>query len=188
MSVTYFSEGIGLAIMLAVLTVATVASAVIVSRSKMRIRTGTVALGSFFVSLGIFVLVLSESLQQSAFSGNEAAMIPKLWASILIPASLFMIFRAVKGIDEDPENFGRLDKVAAVIAALVISTALIEYFGYFLCTSAFVFICMFILGYKKYFTMTVISASWAAFAYFVFYKLLYVSLPLGSIIKAIFNI
>ena len=115
-------------------------------------------------------------------------MIPRLWAFILIPSSIFLIYRSFTGVEDEPEKAGRLDKVAIVAVTLMISVFLMKYLGYFLCSGVFVFICMYVLGYKRILPMVVISSAWVAFAYFIFYRLLFVGLPIGSLMKAIFNI
>lgn len=188
MSLTYFAEGYGLLLMLAVFAVVIAFITVWMLRSKRRNMASLIALGTGLVALGITVFVLSSNLVQSAFNANEAAMIPKLWATILIPSALFMIYRALTGAEEVPEPVGRLDKVLAVAIVAIISVFFMKYVGYFICSALFIFFCMYILGYKKPITMIAISLSWVAFSYFIFYRLLWVTLPVGSVIKAIFKI
>jgi putative tricarboxylic transport membrane protein len=188
MSITYFAEGFGLFLMLAIFAIIITFVVVWMLRSKKRNMASFIALGMGLVALGITVLVLSSNLVQSAFNANEAAMIPKLWATILIPSALFMIYRVLKGAEEEPESAGRLDKVLTVAILAIISVFLMKYIGYFICSALFVFFCMHILGYKKLTTMIAISLSWVAFSYLIFYKLLWVTLPVGSAIKAIFKI
>lgn len=188
MSLTYFAEGIGFWLMLAFFAAAVAAVSLLVRRYRKGSTAGLVALGTGFAALGITVIVLSANLVHSAFSGNEAAMIPRLWSAVLIPAALFLIYRAFRGQEEAPEKAGRLDKVAMVAVALVIAAFLMKYLGYFLCSAAFIFICMYMLDYRKYATMLALSAAWVAFSYFVFYKMLWVTLPLGTVMKAIFKL
>lgn len=188
MSLTYFAEGVGLFIMLAAFIVAIALVSFLVYRSKKRHITSTIAISMFFIALGLAVLVLSENLSHSAFIGNEAAMIPRLWAGILIPIALLLIYRAYTGQEEQPEDGGRLDKVIAVAAVLIVMVFLMKYLGYFICSAIFVFACMYILDYRKYLTMTALSLAWVAFSYLIFYKLLWVTLPIGTFIKAIFDI
>lgn len=188
MSLTYFAEGAGFSIMLAVFAAAIAALSFLVYRSKKKSMASTIALSMGFIALGLTVLVLSDNLSHSAFIGNEAAMIPRLWAGILIPVALFLIFRALTGQEELPEEGGRLDKVIAVAAVLMVMVFLMKYLGYFICSAIFVFACMYILDYRKYLTMTVLSLAWVAFSYLIFYKLLWVTLPIGTVIKAIFKI
>lgn len=188
MSLTYFAEGAGLLIMLGAFAAIIASAVILVSRSKKRSMAGTIGLSIGFIALGAFVLVLSENLSHSAFIGNEAAMIPRLWAGILIPIGLLLIYRAVTGHEEEPEEGGRLDKVVAVAAVLVVMVFLMKYLGYFICSAIFVFACMYILDYRRYLTMTALSLAWVAFSYLLFYRLLWVTLPIGTVIKAIFKI
>lgn len=188
MSLTYFAEGAGFLMMLAVFAAAIAAVSFLVYRSRRRPITSTLALSMSFIALGLTVLVLSDNLSHSAFIGNEAAMIPRLWAGILIPIALLLIYRSVTGQEEEPEKGGRLDKVLYVAAVLIVMVFLMKYLGYFICSAIFVFACMYILDYRKYLTMTALSLAWVAFSYFIFYKLLWVTLPIGTVIKAIFNI
>lgn len=185
---TYLGSGTGFYLMLAILFAAILASAALAARKGYGTQSWQVAIGGFFLAIGIIVIVLSESFPRPLFSGNEAAIIPRLWAYILIPSSIFLIYRTLVGHEDKPEKNGKLDKVALVVLTLMISVFLMDYLGYFICSGIFVLVCMYILGYRRFLQMIIISSSWVGFTYLVFYRLLYVSLPIGSVIKGLFNI
>ncbi|HOA15382.1 MAG TPA: tripartite tricarboxylate transporter TctB family protein [Bacillota bacterium] len=186
--ITYLGSGTGFIILLAVLLAVVIGSTALAAKKGHGPQAWQVAVGGFFASIGIVAIVLAENFPVPFFSENEAAIIPRLWASVLIPSSLFLIYRTLVGHEEKPESNGRLDKVALVTATLIISVYLMEYLGYFLCSGVFVLVSMYILGYRKVLHMIVISTSWVGFTYLVFYRLLYVSLPIGSLMRSIFNI
>ena len=51
--------------------------------------------------------------------------------------------------------------------------------GYFLSSFLFLAVMMHILSYGKKSVIYVVSGGWVVFSYLVFYKLLYIQLPLG---------
>ena len=68
---------------------------------------------------------------------------------------------------------------------VLVMTALIGYFvampfmGYFLSTFLFIALLLNVLSYPKKVLIYVIAGGWCLASYLVFYKLLYIQLPLG---------
>jgi hypothetical protein len=59
--------------------------------------------------------------------------------------------------------------------------------GYFVASLVFITVAMTMLSYKRRFVILAISGGWMVFSYLVFYRLLYVPLPQGLLITAIFG-
>ena len=55
----------------------------------------------------------------------------------------------------------------------------IQTIGYFLSTFLFLTLLMHILSYKKKVVIVLVAGGWVAFSYAVFYKFLFIQLPLG---------
>ena len=56
-----------------------------------------------------------------------------------------------------------------------------NYLGYFLSSFLFLAIMMYMLSYRKPLTIILVCSGWVIFSYLIFYKLLYIQLPLGFI-------
>ena len=54
-----------------------------------------------------------------------------------------------------------------------------ETMGYFLSSFLFLVVLMHILSYKRKLIIYIVSTGWVLFSYIVFYKLLFIQLPLG---------
>jgi len=138
----------------------------------------------FFIILSIILFIISFS-----FPSNEKvgpSVIPRLWIIILIPLNIYLlinILRQKKEIEHKDEN---KTIVFGFIGLLILYLISIFYLGYFISSFVFLFIGMYILDYRKYLTILLISAGWLLFSYLIFYKLLYVPLPIGKLIEMIF--
>jgi len=135
-----------------------------------------------FLSVIFFVISFS-------FPSNEKvgpSVIPRLWIFVLIPLNLITlinIFRNKEAVDHSDEQ---QKTVYQFIGLLIIYLISIYYIGYFISSFIFLFMGIYMLGYRKYRTMLIISAGWLIFSYFIFYKLLFVPLPVGKLIEMMF--
>jgi len=90
-----------------------------------------------------------------------------------------ILFFAVRGrTDKDPEA-GRIGFVLLGIVCMVAYYFAIQILGYFLSSVIFLAVMMYMLSCRKPLLIGLVSTGWVAFSYLVFYKLLYIQLPLG---------
>ena len=156
----------------------------ITKRSTKGTSLNGIMLPLFFISLSIVFFLISYT-----FPSNEKvgpSVIPRLWIIILIPLNIYLIIdvlRKKKKIEPKEEN----NKIVfGFIGLLILYLISIFYLGYFISSFVFLFIGMYMLGYRRYLTILLISAGWLLFSYLIFYKLLYVPLPIGKLIEMIF--
>jgi len=155
-----------------------------VNRSPKRKYLVRIMLPIFFIMLSIIFFIISFSFPDNEKVGPS--VVPRLWIFILIPLNIYLmfdIFRQKKEIEHKDEN---KKIVFGFIGLLILYLISIFYIGYFISTFIFIFAGIYILGYRKYLTMLIISFGWLLFSYLIFYKLLYVPLPVGKLIEMFF--
>ena len=114
------------------------------------------------------------------------AVVPRLWIFALVPLSLLLLVKTLRN-KEGVEHAGpRVDIVLTFIGFLVVYLLVMNYVGYFLSTFIFMITGMIYLGYKNIKVMLITSGTWIVFSYIIFYKILFVPLPLGKWFEGLF--
>ena len=67
----------------------------------------------------------------------------------------------------------------------IVSVMLFQWIGYYLSSALFIVIVMIAMGERNWIQLTLTPIIWCVFTYFVFNKLLFISLPVGSLFKGI---
>ncbi len=155
-----------------------------VFKSSHKAIVGRVMIIGFFLLVSILFLVQSLNFPSSSDVGPAA--VPRLWIFALIPLNLLLLYRTFRNEAEVSDSGPRVDIVFNFIGFLVVYLILMQVLGYFLSTFGFVAVGLYYLGYRKWKNILIISGSWILFSYIIFYKTLYVPLPLGSIFESLF--
>lgn len=146
-------------------------------------------LGRFMV-IGFFLLVsilfLVQSMNFPSSSAVGPAAVPRLWIAMLIPLNLLLLVKTFRKNDGVAESGPRVDIVLSFIGFLVVYLFVMQLLGYFLSTFAFIIVSLYYLGYRQWRNTIIIATVWILFSYVVFYKTLYVPLPLGMLFENIF--
>jgi len=155
-----------------------------VYRSDYSAITGRVMIIGFFLVVSILFLVQSLNFPNGSAVGPAA--VPRLWIFMLIPLNLLLLYKTFRNVAEISESGPRVDIVLNFIGFLVGYLLVMQVLGYFLSTFGFIIAGLYYLGYRKWRNVFIISASWILFSYLIFYKTLYVPLPLGTLFERIF--
>ena len=145
-------------------------------------------LGNFLIPLvllGIIGIYFFETLSygQQEDVGPEA--VPHLWMVFTAGFCVFlMVVAALKKGKPDPVA-GRVGFVAIAFVWLALYLIAIQTIGYFVSSFVFLAVSIYGLGYRKLPMIALISVGWLAFSYVVFYRLLYIPLPVGPILRPI---
>lgn len=153
--------------------------------SARRQYLGQITVALILIGVCLLFLALTFTFPHSSLAGNDAAMVPRLWVLLMLPLCVHYLVRLTQGKESPDGPSGRLDKALGVALVLILSVAGTQYIGYYICSAAFIWVCMYMLGLRGYLGMTVIALGWVAFSYFVFYRTLYVPLPAGIWIQAL---
>ena len=180
-----FSKGQGLVMLLLILAAVFGIVLFTIYKSKKKKYLGRIALPLFFIELSVLFLIMTLSFHKRDEIGPS--VVPRLWIAILIALNIYLIIRTLLDKDEPDPKFGRIDTVLLFFGIVVVYLILTPLIGYFISTFIFLFIGMYVLSYKKIVTMVTISGGWLLFSYLIFFKLLYVPLPQGRLIEAIFR-
>jgi drug/metabolite transporter (DMT)-like permease len=180
---TYFSEGTGLTLLIVGLIAALAGIGVVVYRSERKQYFGNILLPCSLIALAAIFFAITFS-----FPMEEAgpAVVPYLWifwTVLLCGVILWQIFRGTAEPDPKP---GRFAFLALVTALLIVYYFAIQYLGYFLSSFLFLIVVMHVLAYERKRTIYIIAVGWVIFSYIVFYRVLYIQLPLGKLFENYF--
>lgn len=172
----FFSEGIGLNLFIIIVSTVLIGIGFCIHRSEKKKYLGNILLPSSLIALSIVFLAITFS-----FPEEEAgpAVIPHLWifwTILLCSGILFQVYRGT--IDPDPKS-GRIGFLLLLIVILIAYYLAMETIGYFLSSFLFLVVLMHILSYRRKLIIYLVSTGWVLFSYVVFYKLLFIQLPLG---------
>jgi len=174
----YFSEGTGLFIWTIALIIIASGFFLGMKYSKMKDYSGQTIIPLIMIVFSLVLWVITIG-----FPSEEAgpALIPLLWIFWLILLSMVVLVFCFTGrIDKDPKP-GRIGFLGLGIGLVVAYYFAMDYLGYFISSFLFLAIAMYMLSYRKPLTIILVSTGWVLFSYLVFYKLLYIQLPLGLV-------
>ena len=172
----FFSEGFGLNLLVAILLLCLFGIGVAVRRSGKREYFGNILLPCGLIALSILFFAITFSFPKEDV-GPDA--VPHLWIFWTILLSMVVLYQVMRGtVAPDPE-LGRFGFLIIIISLLVAYYFAMQVIGYFLSTFLFLVILMHILSYRKKLIIYLVAGSWVAFSYVVFYKVLFIQLPLG---------
>ncbi len=172
----YFSEGTGLFIWIIAIILIAFGIYVGMRYSKMRDYSGQTIIPLIMIALSLVLWI-----KTLAFPSEDAgpALIPLLWVFCLILLSAVILAFCFTGrIDKDPQR-GRIAFLGLGVGLIVAYYFAMEYLGYFISSFLFLTAAMYMLSYRKPLAIFMVGTGWVLFSYLVFYKLLYIQLPLG---------
>ena len=180
----YFSSGNGLLYFGIFLIAVFGIIAFIILKSLKREYIGHLLIPIAFIEITVLFLVISLGYGKRGEVGP--AVVPRIWAYGFIALNIYILIKTLTGKEEKDPKPGRLDKVPLFLALSVVYILSVKYIGYYIATFIFIFMGIYLLAYRKYLVMITVAGGWLVLAYIAFYKLSYVPLPVGKLIKAIF--
>ena len=174
----YFSEGRGLAIWALFLVLAGIGIITGFRFSKRKVYAGQLIIPVIMIGFSLLLWAVTFS-----FPTGEAgpADIPRLWIFWLILFSAVLVGFCMAGKAEKDSKGGRIGFLACGISLVIGYYFAMDYLGYFLSSFLFLALLMYMLSYRKPFIILLVCSGWVLFSYLIFYKLLYIQLPLGFI-------
>ena len=149
---------------------------ILVRFSRMRQYLGNILIPCCLIALSLVFLAITFR-----FRVEEAgpALIPRLWIYMILVLSGIILGQIFRGKDEVVPKIERTGLLLLVIVTLIGYFVAISFIGYFLSTFLFIVLLLNMLSYRKKLRIYLIAGGWCLFSYLVFYKLLYIQLPLG---------
>ncbi|MDY6916279.1 MAG: tripartite tricarboxylate transporter substrate-binding protein, partial [Candidatus Cloacimonadota bacterium] len=166
---------------LIVLTALFILVSLFINRTSLRKMAGEILIPILFILISLLFLLLSFTFP--SLEEVSSAVVPRLWIFILIPLNIIVLIKSLRKKEEIKYSSSNVKMVYNFICLLILYLLAMHYIGYFISTFLFVTTAILLLGYRKYIVLLMISVGWLLFSYFVFYRLLYVPLPLGKLIE-----
>ena len=138
-------------------------------------------LGNILLPCCLIVVSLVFLVITFGFRVEEAGpgLIPRLWIYLILILSGVVLWQTLRGREKAAPKIERPSLLALTMAMLIGYFLVMPYIGYFLSTFVFIVVMLHLLSYRKRILIYVIAAGWVICSYLVFYKLLYIQLPLG---------
>ena len=142
--------------------------------------------GMDLVTLLFYLMTFSLRVSKmAAAAGATARTLPRLWAFLMLLASIGAYVAILKKSNKPDKKFDRWVFALLVGLGSIVSVLLFQWIGYYLSSALFIVIVMVAMGERNWIQLTLTPIIWCVFTYFVFNKLLYISLPVGSLFKGI---
>lgn len=112
---------------------------------------------------------------------TTAATMPRTWCALMAPVIVLVFVSILNGTCEPDEPFRRWQLSLGIAALVFASVFLFEYIGYYLSSAIFLVVMMALMRERKALRLILVPVCWCLFTYFVFDKLLFITLPAGSL-------
>ena len=138
------------------------------------------------ITLLFYILTFSLRVSKmAAQSGATPRTMPRLWAFLMIFASIGAYIAILKKDNKPDAKFDRWVFALLVALGSIVSVILFQWIGYYLSSALFIVTVMIAMGEKNKLQLILTPVLWCVFTYFVFNKFLFISLPVGSLFKGI---
>ena len=143
--------------------------------------------GMDLITLLFYILTFSLRVSKmAASSGATPRTLPRLWALLMLLASIGAYIAILKKDNKPDEKFNRWVFALMVGLGSIVSVVLFQWIGYYLSSAIFIVTVMIAMGEKNKLQLILTPILWCIFTYFVFNKFLFISLPVGSLFKGLF--
>lgn len=148
-----------------------------VRRSGKRQRLFNILIPCILIAVSLIFMLLTFNFPRHEEAGPE--LIPRLWIYLIVVLSGIVLWQVLRGKDKVASKIEKPGLLIFVMAALIGYFLAMPFLGYFLSTFLFIVLLLYALSYPKKVLIYVIAGGWCLASYLVFYKLLYIQLPLG---------
>ncbi|MDP7025722.1 MAG: tripartite tricarboxylate transporter substrate-binding protein [Candidatus Marinimicrobia bacterium] len=179
-----YGEGTPLILLTIGLIIVMVLCGYFIYKSTFATTLGRIMVIEFFLIMSIIFYLQSFIFPVSSEVGP--AVVPRLWIFTLVPLCILLLINTLRNKEGIEKAGTRIDIVLTFIGFLVIYLLMMHYIGYFLSTFIFLITGMIYLGYKNKKVMITTATIWIMFSYFIFFKILFVPLPIGKWFEMLF--
>ena len=143
--------------------------------------------GMDLVTLLFFILTFSLRVSKmAAESGATPRTMPRLWAFLMLLASIGAYIAILRKDNKPDAGFDRWVFALMVGLGSIVSVMLFQWIGYYLSSAIFIVTVMIAMGERNKLQLILTPIIWCVFTYFVFNRLLFIKLPVGTLFKNIF--
>ena len=142
--------------------------------------------GMDLVTLLFYLLTFNLRISKlAAEAGVTPRTMPRVWALFMLLCSIGAFFAIIKQGAKKDEKFNKWVFSLLVGLGSIFSVFLFNYIGYYISSAIFIFVVMVAMGERNKLQLILVPIIWCLFTYFVFYKLLYIKLPFGSLFNGL---
>jgi hypothetical protein len=181
----FLNSTTGIWVLCAALLVLLFAGRVVMKRSRGKEYSGQVMVIMALALVSAYFLVLTFWFPVRG--EVSAAVVPRLWILGIFACLAYLAVKIIGKTETPDEAAGDLPlplRFMAVTAGYIVLMVLV---GYFIASFFFLVVTMTLLSYRRRVVMLAVSAGWMVFSYLVFYRVLFVPLPQGIVIRALFG-
>jgi len=143
--------------------------------------------GMDLITLLFYILTFSLRVSKmAAQSGATPRTLPRLWAFLMLLASIGAYIAILKKDNKPDQGFDRWVFALMVGLGSIVSVVLFQWIGYYLSSAIFIVTVMLAMGEKNRLQLILTPIVWCVFTYFVFNRFLFISLPTGTLFKGLF--
>lgn len=150
-------------------------------REPLRRFAGNLAIPLTIVA--ILAVGFVETLEYPDLEDVGPAAAPYLWMIFTVGFCLFLAVQALRRKGAADPVPGQVRAVWLTVAWMSAYLVAIQVAGYFISTAFFLVGAMLGLGYRNPRVIAAVTAGWLVFCYVVFYRLLYIPLPVGPLLE-----
>ena len=138
--------------------------------------------GMNLVTLLFYLLTFNLRVSKlAAEAGATPRTMPRLWALLMALASIGAFFAIIKSENKEDEKFNRWIFALLVGVGSIFSVIMFQYIGYYLSSAIFIFVVMIAMEERNITQLILVPVIWCLFTYYVFFRMLYIKLPFGSL-------
>ena len=138
--------------------------------------------GMDLVTLLFYLLTFNLRVSKlAAEAGATPRTMPRLWALLMALASIGAFFAIIKSENKEDEKFNRWIFALLVGVGSIFSVIMFQYIGYYLSSAIFIFVVMIAMEERNITQLILVPVIWCLFTYYVFFRMLYIKLPFGSL-------
>ena len=138
--------------------------------------------GMDLITLLFYLLTFNLRVSKlAAEAGATPRTMPRLWALLMTLSSIGAFFAIIRSDNKEDEKFNRWIFALLVGVGSIFSVIMFQYIGYYLSSAIFIFVVMIAMGERNKLQLILVPVIWCVFTYFVFYRMLYIKLPFGTL-------
>ena len=143
--------------------------------------------GMDLITLLFFIMTFSLRVSKmAAESGASPRTLPRLWAFLMIFASIGAYVAILGKNSKEDEGFSRWIFALLVGLGSIFSVLVFKFIGYYLSSAIFIVVVMIAMKEKNKLQLILTPIIWCVFTYFVFNKFLFIKLPVGMLFESLF--
>ena len=159
--------------------VAVVFAAISISRGELEAFKGRIIICSSLLFLSFAFFLLSFGIEEIEAVDSSARMAPRLWAAGLAFFTLLQLHWIMRGRSPEDPEVGDIKKVMLAFAIVAFSLWGMNIVGYLISSGGMILLLLLLFGERRLTVLVSLAGGWVLFSWFVFMRLLMLSLPVG---------